>query len=144
MKIDPIRLMRWAEDVASDSTCAKIQVGAVLVTPRGQVFSTGFNGTPPGHIHCKTVFASRKYSEDEFLRLHAVFSEQSELHAEFNSIIHAPQDKLKESILFTTWSPCFHCAKLILTVGISKVYYRNVYKQEAIDHLSRFIEMEQV
>ena len=148
MKLDPVRLMRWAEDVASDSTCAKIKVGAVLVTPRGQVISTGFNGTPPGHEHCKTHFSGPRsreaLGEDEFLRQHSRFSMERELHAEENAITFADPTKLIGSSLFCTWSPCWSCAKTILTRGITVVYYRNVYLPEVIDYLSQFLRMERI
>ncbi len=148
MKLDPLRLMRWAEDVSTDSTCAKIQVGAVLVNARGQVISTGFNGTPAGHLHCDEFFSGTMsrlaLGEEVFLSMHASFSEREELHAEQNCILYAPQASWAGTTLFCTWSPCFACGKVILTAGIKKVFYRTVYKQDAIDYLSRHIEMEQI
>ncbi len=148
MKLDPLRLMRWAEDVATDSTCAKIQVGAVLVTPRGQVISTGFNGTPPGHGHCKDYFSGENsrlvLGEEIFLQQHARFSMEKELHAEENLLNFADPARIQGSILFCTWSPCWSCSKTILTKGISKVFYRNVYLPEVVEHLSQYIKMEQI
>ena len=38
-----------------------------------------------------------------------------------------------------TWSPCVDCAKVIVSAGIKKVFYKNMYdrSQEGIEFLAR-------
>lgn len=148
MTIKPERFMRWAQDVATDSTCAKIKVGAILVSPRGQIISTGFNGSLPGQEHCCDHFVgeiSREaLGEDEFLKQHRIFSIYQEIHAEENCIEYAERSRLPGATLFVTHSPCPDCCKRILLAKISRVFYGEIYDGEAIRFLEQFIPVEQV
>lgn len=145
-KLDDKFFMKWAEDVSKASSCAKIQVGAVIVKDR-RVISLGYNGVPSNQIHCCDIFTgehSREaLGEKEFLRQHAKFSDEHELHGEMSAILDALKRKedLQNATLYCTWSPCFSCSKTILTVGIKKVVYKNIYKQESIDFLKGYTEV---
>lgn len=44
--------MEMAEVTAKRATCARRQVGAVIVDSRGYILSTGYNGLPAGFPHC--------------------------------------------------------------------------------------------
>ena len=52
------------------------------------------------------------------------------LHAESNAIAKLATSTISSegSILFTTLSPCWDCAKLIIQCGINEVYYNDEYK----------------
>jgi dCMP deaminase len=147
--LDDHFFMKWAHDVSQASTCVKIQVGSVIVKDR-RVISIGYNGTPPGHLHCCDHFilelSPESLGEEAFLRHHATFSEQSELHSEQNAILDAykRQESLVGATLYTTWSPCFSCAKVILTTGIERVFYDNLYRQDAVNFLSRYTRVQQI
>jgi dCMP deaminase len=75
------------------------------------------------------------------------------LHAEENAILYAVKNgsKIEGSTLYTTLSPCIACARLILSSGIKKVYFKDsyaVYKglasDEGVDFLIRFgVEVKQ-
>lgn len=140
MRPDTRFFMEQAEAYASRSSCCKIQVGAVLVRD-GRLLYAGYNGTGPGEDHCCDFFAKTKasLSEDEFLKQHALFSEQNEFHAESNCITGALGEgiKVRGASLVVTHSPCFSCAKLIVQTGIADVYYRTPYNKEAVDFLFR-------
>ncbi|MCA1386918.1 cell division protein DedD, partial [Bradyrhizobium sp. BRP05] len=41
--------------VAKRSTCNHAQVGALLVSPNGQLLSTGYNGAVSGMPHCTDI-----------------------------------------------------------------------------------------
>ena len=124
--------MKWAHDVAKCSTCAKIQVGSVLVKD-SRVLSIGYNGVSSGDKHCCEHWETHPYS----LEAHAVFSEQNELHSEQNAILDALKRgvSVEGATLYTTHSPCFACAKVILSCGIKRVFYTHVYKKESIAFL---------
>ena len=50
-----------------------------------------------------------------------------------------------EASLFTTHSPCYTCAGLVVQAGIRRVVYDKVYEQEAIDFLkARGITIEPI
>lgn len=131
-----------AELVAQQSTCCRMQVGAVLVKDN-RVISIGFNGTPTGQEHCEDHFAklyaaemTEQYPSFEdyhasrtFYDAHGKWSIENELHAEQNAILFAAKNGIATagSTLYVTYSPCVHCAKVIVTAGITRVFYKNLY-----------------
>ena len=125
--------MRTAEVYASLSTAQRLQVGTIVVKDN-RVISIGYNGMPSGWDNV---------CED------ANFKTKPEvLHAETNAI--AKLARSSESglgaAMFITHAPCLDCAKLIYQTGISKVYYRNSYRETTgIDFLNKGgIEVEQI
>lgn len=132
--------MKWADDVSKASTCSKIQVGSVLVREK-RVLSLGYNGTPSGMEHCVDVFVgplSREaLGEEEFLSRHRKFSDSHELHSESSCLTFAWRNGItvEGSTIYTQYSPCFNCSKLIIQAKLARVVYRHVYDPEAIDFL---------
>lgn len=140
--------------VAGQSTCCRLQVGAVLVK-EGRVISIGFNGVPSGQIHCEDLFKAEYDTEynktyptfEEFIKsapfkeVHGKFSNDNELHAEQNAILFAAKNGIQTagSHLYITLSPCINCAKVIITAGIQKVYYKELYDRstEGVNFLSK-------
>ena len=104
-----------ALSAALRSTCPKAQVGAVLTKDR-EIMSTGYNGAPRGMKHCDETGCIND-SEGHCIRT---------LHAEINSIIKAMQS-IKGAELFSTHLPCIECCKIIINVGIVRVYYIHDY-----------------
>ena len=47
--------LKMAELAALRSTCARRQVGCVLVDSNNHVAATGYNGVPKGFVHCLDV-----------------------------------------------------------------------------------------
>lgn len=133
---------QMAELVAGQSTCCRMQVGAILVKD-SRVISIGFNGAPSGQEHCEdhfaqlyeTAFKNQFPSYEEFRAsrtfydAHGKWSIENELHAEQNAILFAAKNGISTagSTLYVTYSPCVHCAKVIITAGIVRVFYKNLY-----------------
>jgi dCMP deaminase len=144
--------IKMAELVAEQSTCCRF-----LWVPcwRGQrVISIGFNGTPTGQLHCEENFRAGyeenykdKLSERHFVAsrnfyyLHGKWSVENELHDEQNAIAFAAKNGISTqgAAVYVTWSPCVHCAKVIVSAGIKKVFYKNMYdrSQEGIVFLAK-------
>lgn len=143
-----------ADLVAEQSTCCRLHVGAVLVKD-SRVISIGFNGTASGQVHCEDYFRElyQKDYKDKFpsyeeftasrtfYDLHGKFSIDNELHAEQNAISFAAKNGISTEggTIYVTWSPCVHCAKVIVSAGIKKVFFKNLYdrSQEGIYFLQR-------
>ena len=70
------------------------------------------------------------------------------IHAEANAIAKLARDGESGSgaTLFATHAPCMECAKMIYGAGISKLYYRDTYKNnDGLDFLEKCnIEIERV
>lgn len=145
---------KMAELVAEQSTCCRMQVGAVLVKDN-RVISIGFNGTPSGQQHCDQHFQQlyqaefadqfptyeEYHSSRTFYDAHGKFSNDNELHAEQNAILFAAKNGIATagSTLYVTVSPCIHCAKVIVTAGITRVFFKILYdrSQEGIVFLQK-------
>jgi dCMP deaminase len=132
--------MKWADDVSKASTCCKIQVGSVLVREK-RVLSLGYNGTPSGMSHCSDFFVGPRsreaLGEDEFMIMHRKFSDSHELHSESSCLTFAWRSGITVdgATIYTQYSPCFNCSKLIIQARLLRVVYRHVYDAEAIEFL---------
>jgi len=117
--------MEIAQVVARRSSCIKRRIGAVIVRNK-QILSTGYNGTPRGITNCNeggcprcnSFVESGKNLEDCFCS-----------HAEENSIVQAAYNgiSVKGSAIYTTFSPCLYCARMIINSGIKEVVYNSKY-----------------
>ncbi len=113
--------MGIAQMVATRSTCARAQVGCVIVRER-RILTTGYNGSPAGLPHCTEV--GHLIVNDHCIRT---------LHAEQNAIIQAALHGIstRGAILYVTHQPCYHCAKMIINSGIRHVMHGGEYRDAA-------------
>ena len=127
---------------ATQSTCVRLQVGAVLVR-EGRVISTGWNGVPPGERHCNSlswvaltrddgrdssmIFADGTLLHDD--EAHHEWSKRNEIHAEANCIASAARFGVKTegASMVVTTEPCVTCALLLIAAGVSEVVYDKPY-----------------
>jgi dCMP deaminase len=153
--------MDTAERFAKLSSAKRLHVGAVVVRDH-RIISIGYNGMPAGWSN---VCEDTEYvgsdeqisSPEEMKRLgftgtdhgwYRLKTKDEVIHAEANAIAKMARDGDSGlgASLFCTHAPCVQCAKLISGAGISKVYYRNAYRDnKGLDFLSNCkIELEQV
>ena len=115
-----------AKVVALRSNCIKRKVAAVLVKDR-RIISTGYNGTPRGVKNCNeggcprcnNLSVSGKDLEECLCS-----------HAEENAITQAAYHgvSIKDATLYSTYSPCLMCTKMIINSGIREVVYNMEYE----------------
>lgn len=117
--------MGIAKVVALRSNCIKRKVAAVIIKDK-RIISTGYNGTPRGIKNCSDGGCPRCNS---FGPSGANLEECYCSHAEENAIVQAAYHgvNLKGSTLYTTFSPCLMCTKMILNSGIKEVVYNAHY-----------------
>lgn len=144
--------MQIAEITAERSTCAKLKTGSILVRD-GRIISIGYNGVASEKEHCcdywadsfKTMMDKKEMSgiksftswlkTKDFLDKHREWSKNNELHAECNCIIYCSTNGVSsvDTTLYTLYSPCIMCAKIIYTSGVKRVVYKNLYKGNGKD-----------
>lgn len=131
----PEYYMNIAVAVAKRSNCVRRQIGAVLVLDN-RIISTGYNGTPRGLKNCSEGGCERC----------AVTTAQTSgtgltdcicSHAEENCIVQAAYhgSRIKGSILYSTFSPCLYCTKMIINGGISGVIFNEEYPHPTVRRL---------
>ena len=101
------------------SYAKRLKVGVVAVR-NNRIVLNGYNGTLEGYDNvCEYVDENG-----------ALVTKQETYHAEENLILYAAKHgiALNDSILFCTHQPCIHCAKMIVGVGIKRLYYRETYR----------------
>ena len=142
--------MDTAERFAQLSSAKRLHVGAVVVKDN-RIISIGYNGMPSGWTNeCEYVVDIAKtdprYDYNNFTK--ELKTKDEVIHAEANAIIKLARDgeSGNGSSLFCTHAPCIHCAKLIHGAGISKVYYRDTYRDSiGLEFLEKCnIEIERV
>lgn len=117
--------MNIARVVALRGNCIKRKIAAVIVKDK-RIISTGYNGTPRGVTNC---------SEGGCPRCNGFGASGEKLdecicsHAEENAIVQAAYHgvSIKDSTIYTTYSPCLICTKMIINSGIAEVVYNREY-----------------
>lgn len=133
--------MDTAERFAQLSSAKRLKVGSVVVKDN-RIISIGYNGTPAGwDNNCEEVIL---YSDDTV----STRTKDEVIHAEANAVSKLARDgeSGNGASLFCTHAPCIHCAKLIYGAGITKVYYRDTYRDTiGLEFLEKCnIEVEKV
>jgi len=117
--------MSIARVVASRSNCVKRKVAAVITLDK-RIVSTGYNGTPRGTRNCNeggcprcNGFAEGGKRLDECLCS----------HGEENAITQVAYhgSSIRGATIYTTFSPCLTCTKMIINSGIVEVVYNAKY-----------------
>jgi dCMP deaminase len=117
--------MGIARVVASRSNCVKRKVAAVVTVDR-RIISTGYNGTPRGTKNCNEGGCPRC---NELAIGGTALADCLCSHGEENAITQAAYHgvSLRSGTIYTTFSPCLQCTKLIINAGLSEVVYNVGY-----------------
>lgn len=97
-------------------TCARRQVGAVLVNKRHHIIATGYNGVAAGYVHCEgnhTCEAAQMKSGEGLELCEAI-------HAEQNALLQC-RDVYDIDRIYSTTPPCLHCVKLLMNTSCNTI-----------------------
>ena len=112
------KYLEITEKIAELSYAERKKVGSIIVK-NSVIISDGFNGTPKGFENdCEDNLGDTKWYT---------------LHSEANAItklVRTGGVSAEGSTLYITLSPCKECAKLILQSGISRVIYKEEYRDK--------------
>lgn len=105
--------MAWL--MSRRSTCARLQVGCVIVsTDFRRVLGMGYNGNASGRANCCDSTEPGKCGC---------------IHAEQNAIINCHGSKNEGKVVCCTHLPCVVCAKFIVNLGgVGAVHYQEQYR----------------
>jgi len=120
-----VYFMDIARTVASRSNCVKRKVAAV-VTRDKRIISTGYNGTPRGTTNCNEGGCPRC---NDLAAGGTRLDECLCSHGEENAITQAAYHgvSLKDGTIYTTFSPCLSCTKMIINAGLLEVVFQSDY-----------------
>jgi dCMP deaminase len=117
--------MSIAQVVASRSNCVKRKVAAVITLDR-RIVSTGYNGTPRGTRNCNEGGCPRCNGFAEGgTRLDECLCSHGEENAITQVAYHG--SSIRGATIYSTFSPCLICTKMIINSGIIEVVYNSDY-----------------
>lgn len=100
------------------STCGKRQYYAIVLGPTGRIVGTGYNGAPPGAVHCTDGGCPRLAAGSES---GSIYDNCVSNHAEQNALMYSDYDTRSGGTLYVNGTPCWGCAKLIAGSGIVRL-----------------------
>jgi dCMP deaminase len=117
--------MSIARVVASRSNCVKRKVAAVVTIDR-RIISTGYNGTPRGTRNCNEGGCPRC---NDLAPGGTGLGDCLCSHGEENAITQAAYHgvSLRGATIYSTFSPCLQCTKLVINAGLAEVVYNADY-----------------
>lgn len=119
--------LKVAEETAKLSFANRTKVGAILVRDN-RIIAQGHNGQPVNFDNCC----------EDVLPDGTLKTKETVIHAEANAIYFCAKNGLKTdgTTLYISMSPCVKCALGIIQAGISRVFYRDEYRDRSgIDFL---------
>jgi len=124
--------MNIAEAVKERCNCMSAKKGALIVKNK-QIVSTGYNGSPKGIKHCNQGACPRCTAR----HLGKIKSGNYPkpcicAHAEENAIVQAAHNGISTqgSIIYSTFTPCTTCCKMIINAGIKEVVAKIIYPDD--------------
>jgi dCMP deaminase len=111
--------MEMAETAAKRSACYRAGVGCIITKDNVPV-SIGYNGPASGEPHCN----------GQDCELKADGSCQRSLHAEANALTRLGRLEITDALtMYCVYSPCEHCAPLIIHSQTSRLVFRHQYRE---------------
>ncbi len=125
--------MNIANQVKKRSNCLSAPKGAIIVKEK-QIISGGYCGTPKRVKNCNEGGCKRcterhlgKVKSGEYYAVPCTCA-----HAEENAIVQAACNGISTqgAILYTTFTPCHQCAKMLINAGIKEVVAKTIYPDD--------------
>jgi len=114
-----------AKTISKLSKDENTQVGAVIVSIKGEPISWGYNGTLPGMDDNDIPHSRDKkqlvYIEDFKFKIFESDKYPFMEHAEENALDFGDKSKMVNATLYVTHMPCAKCARKIVKCGIARV-----------------------
>lgn len=118
--------MEIVKVVGTRSTCDRGRSGTIIVKDK-RIISTGYIGAPPGLMHCDEAGHEMHtvVHDDNHESRHCIRT----THCEQNAIAQAARFgvSLDGATLYCNMTPCYTCAKIIITAGIKRVVCNKDY-----------------
>jgi dCMP deaminase len=110
--------------VASRGTCPRRQVACILTDDHGRLCATGYNGNAPGLPHCVDVPCPGAEV------IGGAREDCEAVHAEESALLQARSSRREPRTAYCSLTPCFGCANLLLSAGITRVVAVRMYRHD--------------
>lgn len=120
------------------STCAKRQYFAIVLDKNGRVVGTGYNGSPPGMIHCNDGGCPRL---QENSAPGSSYSNCIAIHAEANALVWSDRTMRLGGTLVINGTPCWDCGKILAGSGLKRVVYVRDESYADLERVEQMLEL---
>lgn len=129
--------MQVAVAISQRATCARRQVGCVLIDSEGKLVSTGYNGPMKGAKHCiDDPCPGAFYPSGKGL------NQCEAVHAEQNAVLQATRNF---DAVYCTTLPCVSCMKLFVNASVTQIFYLSSYAgHETTEQLAKLAGIQLV
>lgn len=133
--------MKIVSAISEYSTC-RVQIGCIILQNK-RIVATGYVGSLPGEKHCEDVGCLYVDAPNQGSGSKKESCIRT-IHAETNASLQCMVRGTKENplIAYCTYSPCLACLKIMLSIGINKIYYIKDYKDTWRDIYLKNLENE--
>jgi len=121
-----------ADVVSTRSTCVRRAVGCVIVDKNNHIISIGYNGNPPGLVHCLD-YPCPEANAPSGTSLEGCFA----THAEINAL-----DISKGKTVYLPCTPCTFCARAICGTSIKRIVAREWYPHNDVRTMLAMADIE--
>lgn len=111
--------LTMAAVIAQRGTCARKQVGCILVNKSRHIIGSGYNGNASGLDHCiDTPCPGAVHSSGSGTSLYLCEA----IHAEQNALLQCKSVQEIETC-YVTYSPCIQCVKLLMQTSCRHIIF---------------------
>ena len=111
--------LEMAGILAQRGTCARRQVGCILVNKFGHIIGSGYNGVASGFDHCiDSPCAGAAHTSGSGTSLYLCEA----IHAEQNALLQCKNVQEIETC-YVTISPCIQCTKLLMQTSCRAIVF---------------------
>lgn len=114
-----------AYNLSTLSTCARRNVGCILLDGNYKIIGSGYNGVEHGATHCNNVNCNGAQSPSG-----KDLDKCGAIHAEQNALMQC-SDVTKIRVVIATTFPCIHCLKMLLNTRCGMIVYSENYDESA-------------
>lgn len=134
--------MKMAEQIAEASTC-RAKVGCVLIH-HNMIVGHGYVGSVHGDDHCcddDHVLVDAPHRGSTTTNTTCIRTVHAEVNAALKCTVRGGWTNWIQC--YSTYQPCLDCVKILLQIGVRKMYYRKPYKDEWRSKYLRHLNVEE-
>ncbi len=130
--------MSIVDNIAKASTCNRANIGTIIINIKNEIVGVGYLGSIHEDSHCQDAGCILVKNNNEYGSDNNGESCIRTIHSEMNAILKCKErGNVKNGWLtcYTTYEPCLNCFKILLQIGVRKIYYFHSYKDINRDYL---------
>lgn len=134
--------MNIVDSIAQASTCCRANIGTIIINIFNEIIGIGYLGPVHEDFHCDYTRCLLVSNNNEYGSDDKGLSCIRTIHSEMNAILKCKEhgdEKNGWLTCYTTYEPCIICFKLLLQIGVRKMYFKHNYKDKNRDFFKKHL-----